>query len=442
MSSGQKENSNSQQSYGTSYTTNDVIGIALDMDAGTLTFYKNGSSQGQAYSGLSGAFCFAGSPYNGGTHVWNFGQRAFAYTAPSGFKALCDTNLPVPTISKGNTVMDVLTYTGDGSNRSLSGLQFSPDFVWIKGRNSASSHLLYNSVVGPGPNAALHSDSTNAAGGQYMDNSTYGYLSAFDSAGFSLVPGSSPTYVNTNGNSYVSWCWDAGTSTVTNNSGSISSQVRANPSAGFSVVTYSSGNAPTVGHGLGIAPSLIITKSRTTAADWVVYHRSLGKDKLLVLNSASAEISLANYWGSSEPSSTVFGTIGNNTNSNNQGDMVAYCWAPVAGYSSFGTYQGNGSTNGPLVYTGFRPRWVLIKQSSASGENWRLFDTARNTFNPNDNRLMPNLSNADGVGVANELDIVSNGFKMRSTDNASNGSGATYLYACFAESPFQYARAR
>ena len=437
MSNGQKENNNVSVSYGASYTTNDVIGIALDMDAGTVTFYKNGSSQGQAYSGLSGAFCFAGSPFNGGTHVWNFGQRAFAYTAPSGFKALCDTNLPAPLTAKPNTLMDVITYTGDGTTpRTISGLAFSPDFVWSKSRNQSYGHNLWDVIRGGG--LTLRSDNTGAD----VANNPHGYLSAFTSTGYTVINGTDPAgNLNTNetNTTYVAWTWDAGTSTVTNTAGSITSQVRANASAGFSIVTWTTtSSAGTVGHGLNITPSIVLFKRRDSAQDWYFETNIIdGSYDYLVLNSTAAKVDGGSSWSTRATSTTITsftGTAGLT--------YVAYCFAPVVGYSSMGSYTGNGSTDGPFVYTGFRPRWIMVK-STGSAENWFLLDTARNTYNAVNSYLMPNSSSAEDANNSTvNTDFLSNGFKLRATTSALNTNAIIYIYAAFAENPFQYARAR
>jgi hypothetical protein len=296
------------------------------------------------------------------------------------------------------------------------------------------SHKLTDTVRG-----ATKSLATNNTNSELTETSG---LTAFTSDGFSL--GSQDPY-NRNTDTFVAWTWDAGSSTVSNTDGSITSSVRANPTAGFSIVTYSYGNAPTVGHGLGVAPSLIIAKSRTVGVDWVVYHRSLGKDKLLVLNGTGGQLSASNYWGTAEPNSTVFGTIGNNTNSNNQGNMVAYCYSPVEGYSAFGSYTGNGSADGPFVFTGFRPRWLLVKISAGGSGHWTLIDTSRSDYNVADNALYADLALAEDPNDADRrFDILSNGFKLRQGASAqTNGSGATYIYAAFAENPFALnARAR
>ena len=257
------------------------------------------------------------------------------------------------------------------------------------------------------------------------------------SAGFDLSGAESR--VNENALTYAAWTWDAGSSTVTNTEGSITSSVRANASAGFSIVTYTgTGSNGTVGHGLGVAPGLIFVKARSFSA-WPTYHVSTGKDYPLQLNNTNAAINLTNYWGSTSPSSTVFGTLPGYDNNINGATTVAYCFAPVAGYSSFGSYTGNGSADGPFVYTGMRPRWIVFKRTSTTS-NWSIFDTSRGTYNSNTPELTANTSNAEAA-VSGRVDILSNGFKLRA-NTFPNDSATTFIYAAFAESPFKYARAR
>jgi hypothetical protein len=418
--------------YGASWTTGDIIGIAFDADNGTLAFYKNGVSQGQAFSGLTSGPYFPAVGNSSSAGFCNFGQRPFAYTAPSGFKALCTANLPAPVVTKPSTVMDVKLYTGNGGTQTISGLGFSPDFLWFKARSIAYSHALYDTVRGY--TKSLVSNSTVAEGTEA------GGLSAFNSDGFSLN-GENTVYgsTNTNGQTYVAWAWDAGSSTVTNNSGSISSQVRTN--GYLSIVTYTgTGANATVGHGLGIAPSMYIVKNRTGTAgfsDWYVYHTALGGGAYLFLNQTVASQSSTGVWNNTSPTSTVF-SLGSGSGGNySSANHVAYCFAPVAGYSSFGSYVGNGSSDGSFVYTGFRPKWILLKESSASGNNWFIYDTARNAFNVCQSALRANISDAELTTSNINFDILSNGFKPRNSDSFCNGSGATYIYAAFAESPFQ-----
>ena len=425
-----QSNNTSAVSYGASYTTGDVIGVAFDADNGTLTFYKNGTSQGQAYSGLtSGPYFMMVTGYNGTTWATNFGQRAFAYQTPgtnrpaATFLALCDTNLGAPVVAKPNTVMDVALFTGNGSSQNVTGLNFAPDFVWAKKRSAADSHLLFDVIRGA--TVFLGSDTTNG------DQTLSSGLTAFNSDGFSWG-----SYGN--GATFVGWAWDAGTTTASNGSGSITSQVRANVSAGFSVVTYTTpGSLPgTIGHGLNSEPYMIFTKSRGTAGGWGVYHKSIGNTNLLLLNGTNAAFSGPNQWNSTTPTSSVF-SIG--TDYATSATYVAYVFSPVVGYSSFGSYVGNGSSDGSFVYTGFRPRWILVKASSFT-QGWALFDTARSTYNASSMVfLQPNTSNSE---FTTDIDILSNGFKARANDGNMNGSGQTYIYAAFAENPFQYARAR
>jgi len=444
---GQKENNNTAASYGASYALGDVIGVAYDLDAGTITFYKNGTSQGQAYSGLSGTFYPAVYAFGSRGWTFNFGQRPFAYTAPSGFKALNTANLPAPLVTKPNTVFDVALWTGNSGTQSITlPGGFSPDLVWGKTRSAATYyHVLYDTVRGTGPTKSLYSNATDAEGAQ----SIYTNLTSFDSTGFSLGSTSpNNNILNQSGQTFVGWAWDAGTSTVTNTQGSITGTVRANTTAGFSVFTYTgTGAAGSVGHGLGVAPSLLICKQRNGTADWVVYHSSLGRDKYLILNSTAAQGSITGYWGNSDPTSTVVnfsaGYGGNNGTSNT---YVMYAFAPVVGYSSFGSYTGNGSADGPFVYTGFRPRWVICKCSSTNNGYtfWEITDTARGPYNPSTPTLAADLSDAEGSANlgAPPVDMLSNGFKIRTTGSGKNLSGQTYIYAAFAESPFNYARAR
>jgi hypothetical protein len=370
----------------------------------------------------------------------NFGQRPFAYTAPSGFKALCTANLPAPVVTKPSTVMDVKLYTGNGSTQTISGLGFSPDFLWFKARSIAYSHALYDTVRGY--TKSLVSNSTVAEGTEA------GGLSAFNSDGFSLN-GENTVYgsTNTNGQTYVAWAWDAGSSTVTNTQGSISSQVRANASAGFSIVTYtgtrtSAGN-DTIGHGLNAQPALVISKDRDNATPWIAQHISLGSDQYLQLNTTgSASNSVSVGAGSlPKPTSSVFyGSWLSGLNTNGA-KFVAYCFAPVAGYSSFGSYVGTGAVStGPFCYTGFRPRLIILKAAVGGTSGWIMVDTARNTYNAVDYFLQANSSGAESTQVI--LDSLSNGFVIRPVGDAMNNSGVTFVWAAFAESPFQYARAR
>jgi hypothetical protein len=429
---GDKINSNVGASYGATYTQGDVIGVAYDADAGTLAFYKNGVSQGTAYTGITGAKTIAASCYKDSSITLafdiNFGQRPFAYTAPSGFKALCTQNLPTPTIGATSTTQagkyfDVVLYTGTGSSLGVTGVGFQPDFVWIKGRSGATDHALYD--VNRGVQKQIESN-TNGA----QTTETTG-LTAFNTDGFTV---GALAQLNTSTATYVGWNWKGGGTGVTNTAGSVTSTVSANTTAGFSVVTCSpSGSAFTVGHGLGVAPKMIISKLYETANAPLVYHSSLGSDKYLILSSTVGEQTSATIWQNTAPTSTVLSFTATSDKA------LFYCFAEVQGYSRFGSYTGNGSSDGPFIFTNFRPRYVMIKASGATG-GWMLWDAVRNTFNVEDKLLYADLSNAESTYTG--LDFLSNGFKIRNTSNDFNNSGITFVFAAFAENPFKYSLAR
>lgn len=337
----------------------------------------------------------------------------------------------MPAIVNGSQYMQAVLYTGTGATLTISGLNFQPDFVWIKSRSAATDHKLTDSVRGV--TKALVSNSTAA---ETTDSTG---ITTFNSDGFTL--GASSTY-NNSGATYVAWCWKAGGTAVTNTAGSISSQVSANTTSGFAVVTYTgTGANATVGHGLGVAPSMVICKSRGTAGtNWGVWHTSLTAYSYFVqLNTTAAQATAANAM-QALPSSTVL-SLGSSSIFNDAATMVAYCFAPIAGYSAFGSYTGNGSADGPFVYCGFRPRFLLVKRTDAASYPWVIFDTARSTYNVITSELYPNASSAE-ANSSNDFDIVSNGFKCRISAAAYNASSGTYIYAAFAENPFQNALAR
>ena len=438
LANGQKKISGNSSAYGSAHSSNDIIGIAVDEASGVVTCYRNGSSQGTLATLPVGLYQFMGIGYGTtSTMTVNSGQRPFAYTAPSGFKALCDTNLPAPTIAKGSAAMDVKLYTGNGSTQTISGLGFSPDLVWIKARNTTNAHQIFDTVRGA--SIGLSSNTADAD----SNNAPYG-LTSFGASSFNVNDISNGGY-GVNGSSlsqvYAAWCWDAGSTTVTNTQGSITSSVRANPSAGFSIVTYTgTGANATVGHGLGVAPGLVIVKSRgANFVNWGVWHSTFAGNEYILLSTIGGKTTDATMWNSTSPSSSVFSLGTNATVNQSTFNYVAYCFAPVAGYSSGFSYTGNGSTDGSFVYLGFRPRLILLKCSSTTG-NWTLLDTAREGYNVDNNPLYPNLGDAEGT--TDLLDITSNGFKLRTTDVSVNSSGATYVGYAWAEAPFAYSRAR
>lgn len=336
------------------------------------------------------------------------------------------------TIIKGNQYFDATLYTGNVTDRTITNAAgFPAEFVWIKDRSAARQNSLSDIVRGV--NKEMFSDSTDADTSPATQ-----VVTAFGPNGFSIGPNG---VVNASGENFVAWQWRANGAGVTNTAGSITSTVSANQTSGFSIVTYTgNGSSGTVGHGLGVAPSMIIVKNRSTTADWPVYFSGItSATEVMRLNSTTAKLTGRSEWNSTLPTSTVF-SVGNdsavNTNGNN---YVAYCFAEINGYSKFGSYTGNGSTDGPFIYTGFRPRFIITKLSSGAG-NWRVRDTARDPYNVSQNILYPNLSDAEVVD--NQVDILSNGFKLRNALAQENPSGGTIIYMAFAEMPTKYANAR
>ena len=456
-------------SYGSAVAADNIFQIALDNDNGKLYFGINntymasgdpaagsnpsltftaGEQMGFAVSSGSGGHSpdftanfgqdssFAGSETAQGNSDGN-GQGDFYYTPPSGFLALCSANLPELAIDPANAetpedYFNTLLYTGNGANgRALTGVGFQPDWTWIKSRSAARDHKITDSVRGV--NKELGSQSSAAEATR-----TNG-LSAFGSDGFTV--GSESGY-NNSGDTLVAWNWKAGGSAVSNTDGDITSQVSANVESGFSIVTYSgSSSAGTVGHGLGVKPKIILTKRRNAETNWGVASTLWADKKQLVLNEADALSATNNNLGiQSNWTDTVF-TVGTEGDQNaDGGTYVSYVFADVEGYSLAASYTGNGSTDGPFVYTGFRPAWVLYKKITA--ENWHVLDNKRDTANPNSFGLDPNLNGAEADDANLQMDFLSNGFKLRTSHQTANASGVTYIYMAFAEQPFKYANAR
>ena len=404
---GQKIVNGTMSAYGASYTTGDIIGIALDLDLSTITFYKNNVSQGTLSlptSGIAYVPVFWYSTANtgaSGTVAANFGQRPFNYTAPSGYKALCTQNLPTPSIVKPNTAFDTALYTGNGTSITVSGLNFSPDLVWMKARSGAFQHGIFDRVRGNGLGLVSNStavETSYAAG-------------AFTNDGFTNT-----TDYNGSGVTYAAWSWDE------------------NPVAGVDIAlaTANASAVVTYNHSLGVSPAFVISKSRSATVPWLVYHKSLGANQYLLLNTSDASTTLNGVYTASSSQFTITSQTANAT-------YVSYLFAEMPGFSAFGSYTGNGSTDGPFVYTGFRPAWIMIKRSD-SVENWNLYDNKRNRYNIADLELYPNLTNSEGTTA--DRDFLSNGFKIRSNNIGRNASGGTYIYAAFAENPFKYSLAR
>ena len=564
QSNGNKNNKGSASSYGASYTTGDIIGIALDVDNGTLAFYKNGASQGTAFTGLDtnttwliGCHGYGGS----GSQSANFGNPTFTiasgnadgnskgnfeYAPPTGYLALCTDNLSsaltIP-VNKGTDNFNTVLYTGTGSAASITGVGFRPDWLWIKARNSGQNNVLFDSVRGS--DKQLMSNVTDAE-----TTNTTNKISTFDSDGFSIV-GDVGT-LNGNGNTFAAWNWkagstapantyavkvvsdsgnkyrfdDYGTSAITlelqeggtftfdqsdasnsghplrfsstadgthgggseyttgvtttgtpgqagaktvivvagsaptlyyycsvhsgmggqantgslfgftNVKGSIQSVVSPNSTAGFNIVSYTgTGSVATIGHGLGAVPQMYIVKNRIITQPWWTFHEALGGAGNLRLNESAGDYSDSSVWNDTAPTSSVF-TVGTNTGSNGSGNtIIAYCFTEVEGYSKFDSYTGNANADGPFVYTGFRPAYILRKYADG-GEQWIIQDTPRTPDNVNETYLYPAQTNTETSASQMSMDILSNGFKMRATDGATNGSGRRYIYMAFASNPF------
>ena len=438
-----------------SFTTGMIIGCAFDYDAGTLDIYKNGTLAVEATGGdfggksihahlsFNASFSdewvgnFGQNPsFNGkvtaGTNTDGNGKGLFKYAVPSGFLALCEDNLPTPTIADPGKYFKTVLYSGDGNvGHSIAGVGFQPDLVWLKERSSTSSHQWHDSVRGAGN--PLFSNSTA------VESYSATYLYSLDSDGFTLGTSGG---VNASTDTYVAWCWKAGGAAVTNNDGTITSQVSANQTAGFSIVSLNTGSGGnfTVGHGLANAPKFFITKARNQTYSWTTYHHSIGNNKYVYLNSTAAPVTTTSVWQNTAPSSSVI--YGNSTNWGTA-DYIIYAWAEIEGYSKFGSYIGNGNTDGPFVYCGFKPAWVMVKRSTTgANEGWTIFDSSRGPFNPNPKQIYANSNIAEGDASGRYKDFVSNGFKIRGTSGEQNTSGITYIFMAFAESPFQIANAK
>ncbi len=432
--------SNSTVTTGASFTSGDLIAVALDLTAGTAQFYKNNVATGALVTGLTGTYTPAMNLnyYPSNTVYLNCGQRPFNYAPPTGFLPLHTGNFSTPTIKKPNEHFDASLWRGDGigAQSVTNSGNFLPDLVWMKGRNFGSAgqnHVLVDSVRGA--NIVLSSNLTNV-------EAALSSISAFSSNGFITSGTADNGYSGSiNNMPYVAWQWKAGGAAIANNAGSIASQVSANTLAGFSIVTYTGNgtNGATVGHGLGVVPALIITKKRNSVGTdygWSTYHKENGTANVwLHLTNAKNP---ANW--TVAPSSSVFTPAVLDYNNVNTATYVNYCFAEVAGYSKMGTYTGNGSAAGPFIYCGFRPKYIMVKRTDV-GDNWFIEDTSRNPSNPSGLTLKAQDATAEATNTPS-IDIVSNGFKIRNTYSGYNTSGGTYVFIAFAEAPFKYALAR
>jgi hypothetical protein len=446
-----------------SYTNGDVVSVLYNADDMKIAWYKNGSQEGLTFDvtdtdvmpivyqasgsgSTSGTFnfgqdsTFAGTISAGGNTDAN-GIGDFKYTVPSGYLALCSANLPELTIGPNSTTQagdhfNTLLWSGNSSTQAITGLGFQPDWVWGKSRSGAYGHGLYD--TSRGISNVLSAESNNA-------ESSYSSFSSFDSDGFTL---GSNALLNESGKTYVAWNWKAnGGTTSSNSDGTTTSTVQANTTAGFSIITYT-GNATagaTIGHGLGKAPKWVITKARSGSYSWLVGHDGLASDAwtdAVLLDTTDAVSDSNLFWNDTAPNSSVV-TLGgayNPVNGNNV-TYVMYAFAEIEGYSKFGSYTGNGSTDGVFIYLGFRPAFVITKQINASG-NWIISDSARSPINVGGHWLYADGTFVEDTGSSRYYDFVSNGIKLRNGGTGQNDSGDTYIYMAFAEAPFKFANAR
>ena len=328
------------------------------------------------------------------------------------------------TIKKSTDYFNTKLYTGNGSNgNAITGVGFQPDWVWIKNRDVAYWHQTFDAVRGAS-SGTLYTNQTSAE-----DFGGGALLSSFDSDGFTV---NSNSGCNGNGEDLVAWNWLGANGTASNTDGSITSTVSANTTSGFSIVSYTGNETTgaTVGHGLSSTPKMIILKNRNSTDDWVVYHESLGNTQSIRLNLTNASATTPASFNNTSPTSSVF-TLGDWTGVNGS-SMIAYCFAEKQGFSKFGSYTGNGSTDGTFVYTGFKPAFVIFKNTTNTN-NWSIRDNKRDSFNAGDSNLFANLSDAESS--SNDIDFLSNGFKLRNAGGNWNTSGNTYIYMAFAEEP-------
>jgi hypothetical protein len=335
--------------------------------------------------------------------------------------------MPYSNIDNPLKYFNTTAYTGNGSaGRNLTTGTFQPDWVWIKSRSDTDDHRLIDAVRG----ATIHFESNNTAQEQTSSN-----LTAFTSTGITL---SSNGAVNANAETYVVWSWLGANTTVSNTQGTRTSTVSANTTSGFSIVSYTGNQVAgaTVGHGLGVKPALMIVKLRSgDVGEPFVYHKSLGATKAFKWNTGDTPITNTTVWNDTEPTSTVF-SVGTSNNVNHVYPLIAYCFAEVKGFSKFGSYVGNGSSDGTFIYTGFKPAFVMFKNSTTANRHWYIMDNKRNTYNVANIVLTANFNNDESWwGTGNNIDFLSNGIKIRSNSDINN-SGDTFIYMCFAENPF------
>jgi len=447
-------------------SSNQVINIALDMDNRKLFFGLDGTyfNSGDPANGTNPQFSWTTDTFvtptsrnyatNRPSH-YNFGQDStfggnetaggnadgnshgdFHSSVPTGFLSLCSSNLsisddidPAQTDDDyiGGKQFNTILYTGTGSSNALTGLGFQPDLVWVKRRNGSADHKLTDSTRGV-TKSLEPNDTTNEA------TDTNG-LTAFGSDGFTV--GSDAAY-NNSSDTYVAWAWRcAGGTTATNSEGNHDCTLQANAKAGFSIMTlanYTSASGVTLGHGLDTAPSFYMHKPLGNTKPWHVYHSGIGATKAMVWNTTASAATAIGYWANTAPTADVL-SLGNTFAGTGNG--IVYAWSEIEGYSKFSSYVGNGDANGPFVYTGFRPRFLIIKAAD-SAQTWFMYDTERSTFNPVNRYLYGQRDLSEDTAGSINIDFLASGFKIRNSRSDTNTSGDTYLSMCWGDVPFKY----
>jgi hypothetical protein len=435
---GAKLNNSYTTGYGSAVTTTDVVGIAVRN--GKIYFAVNNTWQGSAdpvtesnpaFSNLIGDVAFCQSTNTGGSYAhtatWNFGQTGFTYTPPTGFKALSTANLATPSITDGSAYFQTSLWNGNSSTQTITqsgNSTFEPGMIWSKGRDNVQEHVIFDQVRGA--TKYIQTDNSGAEG-------TQSGVTAFNSDGFDL---GSWAVSNGSGQTHVGWQWKANGAGSSNTDGSVTSTVSNNSTSNFSIVKYTGtgSGSSTVGHGLGVTPDMIILKHLDRGQNWRVFHTSAGVGVTGFLNDTAAFS--ADPDRISAVSSTTFTAA---ANMNESADYIAYCFGEVENFSKISSFEGNSNADGSFVYTGFTPAFILTKNIDTA-DQWGIRDAARNPFNVTDRLLNPNAATAETTSSTGYIDILSNGFKARSSD--SNINTQTIIYMAFASSPFKTATAR
>ena len=436
-------------------SNNDIVGILADRDAGTISFTINGTAKGtpvpiSTITDSSTLAFRASRTSSGGSNVigsFNFGQRPFSHL-PTGYRSLCSKNLATPSaaqIVRPQRHFDTLIWTGNNTVRSITGLEFKPDFVWVKCRSTTHDHQLTDSVRGTSKALAANTTGVEEDWDVLYSGNNKGMGDYFD-GGFILDDDGNNARYNNTGQTYVAWCWKGGGAAVSNSDGTITSSISVNQEAGFSIVSYTGNGTAgaTVGHGLGKKPAWILLIRRDSADNRYIYHQLMNQGSnpeqyYSELNFHAGTNDSNKIHNDTAPTTSVFSLSNDNASNGNTYPYIAYCWAEIPGYSKFGQYRANGiANNGPYVHLGFRPAWVMIKSMSLGNSDWIIFDNKRNTVNPTNTHLAANQNHADGTDSYEVVDFLANGFSVKGLDGSAINYNTSYpllLYMAFAERP-------